>query len=315
MVTEMIKRAPARWLWLTALTILARAGVNAAVPDAAELSRMLPTNIITLPFELVGGRVLVPARVNGSDAMSVMLDTGYSIDMLSGQIAEKLGLKRNGQITIRGIAGEEKAALFEGATFGLSGAKYSPRRVAALSAGYQRRWRKRDGILGAGFFRRFVVEIDFRARKFSLHEPESFRSTGLGEVIPLTFNDSTPVVEGAILLPDRAPILGRFELDTGCDGGLCLGSDFVESNHLLEATGETKDAQRTGVGGDTSTRTGHVPKFRLGSLVIEKPLANFFLEGSPVDTGYAGHIGMDVFRRFKVIFDYSRQRMILETAE
>lgn len=315
MVAGMIKRAPARWLWLTALTMLAHAGVNGAVPDAAEPSRMPPTNGVTLPFEFVGGRVLVLARVNGSDPRSVMLDTGYSINMLSGEVAEKLGLKRNGQITVRGIAGEEKADLFEGATFDLSGATYSPRRVAALPAGYQRRWRKRDGILGAGFFRRFVVEIDSKTGKISLHEPESFRYRGDGEVIPLKFKDSTPVVEGAILLPDRAPILGRFEIDTGCDGGLCLGSDFVETNHLLEATGETKDAQRTGVGGDTNTRIGRVPKFRLGSLVVEKPLANFFLEGSPVDAGYAGHIGMDVFRRFKVILDYSRQRMILETAE
>lgn len=315
MVVDMIKRARARWLWLTALTTLAGAGVNGAVSDALESSRAPLTNSVTLPFEFVRGRVMVASRVNGSDPIWVMLDTGYSISMLSGQAAEKLGLKRNGQITIRGIAGEEKADLFEGALFDVSGATYSPRRIAALPAGYQRRWRKRDGILGAGFFRRFIVEIDSRAGRISLHEPESFRYPGDGEVIPLKFNDSTPVVEGTILLPDRAPILGRFEIDTGCDGGLCLGSDFVKANHLLEATGETKDAQRTGVGGDTSTRIGRIPKFRLGSLVVEKPQANFFLEGSPSDAGYAGHIGMEVFRRFKVIFDYSGQRVILEAAE
>jgi len=116
-------------------------------------------------------------------------------------------------------------------------------------------------------------------------------------------------------LPERDPIQGRFEVDTGCDGGLCLGSDFVEANNLLEASGETKGAGRRGVGGDTGTRTGRVPKLRLGTLVVEKPLTNFFLEGSPVDAGYAGHIGMDVFRRFKVIYDYARQRIILEKAE
>ena len=69
------------------------------------------------------------------------------------------------------------------------------------------------------------------------------------------------------------------------------------------------------MGGDTRTKIGRVPKFRLGAQMIEKPLTNFFLEGSPVDDGLAGHIGMDLLRRFKVILDYSRERMILEPVE
>ena len=72
---------------------------------------------------------------------------------------------------------------------------------------------------------------------------------------------------------------------------------------------------RRGLGGGARTRIGRVPKFRLGSEVIERPLTNFFLEGSPVDDGLAGHIGMEVLRRFKVIFDYTRERMILERIE
>ena len=311
----MTNRAPTQWLWLAPLTMLVGSGVNAAMPEATEPSRTPPTKSVSLPFEFVSGRILLPIRVNGSDPMSLMLDTGYSINMLSGEVADKLGLKRAGQITMVGIAGEEKADLFEGATYELPGATYSPRRVAALPTGYQRRWRKRDGILGAGFFRRFVVEIDPATKKVLLHEPETFRYSGGGEVVPFKFNGSTPVVDGAIVVPDRDPILGRFEIDTGCDGGLCLGSDFVEANNLLAATGGTRSSQRTGVGGDTNTKIGRVPRFRVGGLVVERPLANFFLEGSPVDTGYAGHIGMDVFRRFKVIFDYSRQRLILESID
>ena len=187
--------------------------------------------------------------------------------------------------------------------------------VAALPASYQRHWRKRDGVVGAGFFRRFVVEIDPKAKKVLLHEPESFRYSGLGQIVPFKFQQATPIVEGAIILPDRAPVEGRFEIDTGCDGGLCLGSDFVEANHLVESSEKTESSSRRGVGGDTRTKIGRVPKFRLGNQFIEKPLTNFFLEGSPVDHDLAGHIGMDIFRRFKVIFDYSRERMILEPVE
>jgi predicted aspartyl protease len=297
------------------LTWLVACGVNCAVKAAADATDPAPTNAAVVPFEFVSGRILLTSRVNDSQPALVMLDTGYSISMLSREMAESLELKPAGRITIVGIAGEESARKFEGVTFVFAGAIYKPRRVAELPASYQRPWRKRDGVLGAGFFRRFVVEVDPQAKRVLLHEPETFRYSGNGDIVPFKFIQATPIVEGAIVLPDGAPIAGKFEIDTGCDGGLCLGSDFVAANHLLESSGRTESSSRQGVGGDTQTKIGRVPRFRLGSQIIEKPLTNFFLEGSPVGDGLAGHIGMEVFRRFKVIFDYSRERMILEPKE
>jgi hypothetical protein len=51
---------------------------------------------------------------------------------------------------------------------------------------------------------------------------------------------------------------------------------------------------------------------QLGATKIEKADTDFFLEGSPVDEGLAGHIGIGILNRFKVTFDYSRRQMILE---
>ena len=302
-------------LRLATLTLLLVCSVHGAVPPDNSSSAESATNATLVPFEFVSGRVLVSAQVNGSRPASLMLDTGYSINMLSSELVESLKLKRTGRITIVGVAGEEQADVFEGVRFDLAGATFSPRRVAALPASYQSHWRKRDGVLGAGFFKRFAIEIDPKEKKIRLFDPDKFIYSGNGDIIPFKFKQSTPIVEGAVILPDHQPISGRFEIDTGCDGGLCLGSDFVEANHLVEATGKTESSGRRGLGGDAKTRIGRVPKFRLGAQVIERPLTNFFLEGSPVDDGLAGHIGMEVLRRFKVIFDYSRERMILEATE
>ena len=332
-----MNKALASYAVAVLLTFLAVCGGNGAVPAAAEPARAAPANsssnanvnanvnanadsrahadAMSLPLEWVSGRVLVTARVNDSRPARLMLDTGYSVDMVSAELAGALELKRTGRITIVGIAGEEGADRFEGVTFNMGAASYRPRRVAALPASYQRHWRRRDGVLGAGFFRRFVVELDPKAGVVRLYDPETFQYSGSGEVLPFRFEQTTPIVEGAILRPEQAPVEGRFEIDTGCDGGLCLGSDFVQSNHLVDGLDRTEGSSRQGVGGDTRTRLGRVPRLRLGNQVIDRPLTNFFLEGSPVDPGLAGHIGMEVFRRFKVILDYSRKRMILEPAE
>ena len=107
------------------------------------------------------------------------------------------------------------------------------------------------------------------------------------------------------------PVRGEFEIDTGCDSGICLGHDFIQANHLLDE-GQTRPGGKFGVGGGATTRNGHLPELQIGALRIAKPDTDFFLEGSPVDRGLAGHIGMGVLKNFKIIFDYSRRQMILE---
>jgi len=122
---------------------------------------------------------------------------------------------------------------------------------------------------------------------------------------------SNAIVSVIVAMPDRPAIKGEFEIDTGCDSGLCLGHPFVEKNQLLAAT-ETQDSAKFGVGGGASTRSGHVAELRLGRFTVDRPQTDFFVEGSPVSDPFAGHIGMGVLREFKVIFDFSRKQLILE---
>ena len=287
--------------------------VLAFAMELATDSKASPTNGPSqLPLELKRGRLIVPAQANGSNAIWLMLDTGFSISTIDPRLAETLKLRRTGKTTIAGIAGEEQAEVFEGVIFDFAGATYLPRRVAALPSEKKRRSRRLEGILGAGFFRRFTVEVDPRAKMIRLHDPRDYKYSGPGEIIPFQFRNSTPVVEAVINLPGRPPVRGRFEIDTGCDGGLCLGHDFVEANTLLPVVGQVHGGGRTGVGGDAETKVGSVPQLQLGRLTVNKPEANFFLRGSPVEGNLAGHIGIEVLRQFRIIFDYSHQQLILE---
>jgi len=255
---------------------------------------------------------VVPARLNGSNAVSLLLDTGYGMTMLHPAHVESAALKRTGRISIVGIAGEEPAGVFEGPTFDFAGVLWKPRRIAALSADSQSRSRRRDGILGSSFFRRFAVEINSRSKTVTLHEPGSYAYSGPGEIVPLTFKSTTPIVEVSIRLPDQSQVKAQLEVDSGCEGALCLGKHFVDAHQLAPTNNPTRTGGRVGVGGSMRTRSGHLPQLQLGKLTIERPSASFFLEGSPSDPPLAGHIGWELLRDFKVIFDYSRKRMILE---
>ncbi|MSU58728.1 MAG: hypothetical protein EXS35_11250 [Pedosphaera sp.] len=268
--------------------------------------------IARLPLEIRRGAALVKARVNDSQPLAFKLDTGFGVTTIHPDLVESLGLKPAGTLTINGIAGTEKANWYSGATFDFGGEKYSPRSVAVIPSDAQRPRRARDGILGSGFFRRFVVEIDPRENTVTLRDPERFNYKGKGEIIPLQFRRDTPIVEATFKFPDQAPVIARYEIDSGCDGALCLGHDFVKTNKLDELTLPRRNGSRTGVGGSVDTHEGRLPQFQLGTQTLTNVSANFFAEGSPAGEGLAGHIGWGVLREFKVIFDYSRRRMILE---
>ena len=257
-------------------------------------------------------RVMVPATLNGSNGLSFLLDTGYGITMIHPDLAGPLQLRRIGEITIAGIAGDEKAPTFEGAVFDIGGVKYGPRRVASLGSEGNRR-RRRDGILGSGVFRQFVVEIDFAGKQLSLYTPSNFVYAGKGEIVPLRFRrgGTTPIINASVPGTNDALVSGEYEIDTGCDSSVCLGHDFIVANHLLAET-ETRAGGKFGVGGGAQTRSGHLPRLQIGQMKVEKPDVDFFIEGSPVDKPLAGHIGIGALKHFKVIFDYSRRQMILE---
>ena len=295
-----------RFFWLAglSLSVMAARNVNAQTNSV--------TNGFAMPLDLSHGAALVSVRVNESKLLTFKLDTGFGVTTIHPDLVETLQLKPAGDLTIIGIAGDEKAGWYSGATLDFGGTKYSPRRVAVIPSDAQRRRRSRDGILGAGFFRRFVVEINPAKNTLTLREADNFSYTGKGEIVPLSFRKDTPIVDAAIHFANREPIRARYEIDSGCDGELCLGHDFVKANQLNEATGTGRAGSRRGVGGSVDTHHGVLPQFQLGKQKLDDLPANFFQDGSPVGEGLAGHIGMGTLRKFKVILDYARRRMILE---
>ncbi len=268
------------------------------------------SNIIaTVPITLQRGQIMVPAQVNDSEPLSFMLDTGFSMTMLRPELAAKLKLTRVGEITVEGIAGEERTGTYEGAVFNMGGAAYAPRRVGGMTSTR----RRRDGIIGSGLFRQYVLCVDVGAKTLTILNPTNFNYGGSGEIVPLRFprRATTPVIDATIQLTNGLTVKGAFEIDTGCDSGICLGSDFARTNNLIEVD-TTRSGSKFGVGGGASTRSGHLPQLQIGALKVDRPETEFFLEGSPAGRGLAGHIGMEVLKKFRIYFDYSRQRMILE---
>jgi hypothetical protein len=179
-----------------------------------------------------------------------------------------------------------------------------------------------DGMLGYDFISRFVMEIDYAAKTISLYETKSYRYSGSGDIIPLIMleDDSggkVPLVRATIAEPGRDPIEGKFIADTGVRGDLSYNIPFAEKNMMFQST---KTIQVFFGGGamvkEGRWLLGRVQSLLLGRFEIDNPMAalpqDTNTKGVLASPEFDGVIGAEVLRRFKVIFEYSRERMILE---
>jgi hypothetical protein len=270
-----------------------------------------------IPFELHNNHIYVRVGVNDPEPLLFILDTGAS-SIISRRRAESMGLDlRRGERGYGVGEGSVEAASVRGVSWRLPGVTLSRQSAAVLpleslqaSLG-----RPVDGILGYSFFRRLVVEIDYASRVINLYSPRGYRDRGGGERVPLIIDEDSGLIfaRARIELPNRAPVDGLFEIDSGGGHALILNRPFVERHNLLTPAQKANPVSVGGVVGSSSAVRGVVEGLRLGRTRVENVGTFFSLaeEGMLASEEFEGNIGNDVLRRYKVVFDYSRRVMIL----
>ncbi len=274
-------------------------------------------NVARIPFEIANNLVILQGKVNGSKPFSFILDTGASTSVINESRARELGLQSQGQVDATTQGGLTEASVISGVSLNLSGVEFPNLTLAAI------RWggleaglgRNVDGILGYEVFNGFVVEIDYASKTVTFYEPQSYRYSGRGQVIPITIEDNTPFARVKVAAADNQLFEGTFLINTGLTGTLAFYSPFVARNKLLELVPNTKAITFGSIlAGGSSGRIGRVKSLQLGRFVISNPVANFSQDaaGDDSDVEFAGMIGGEVLRRFKLTTDYSRKQIILE---
>ena len=270
--------------------------------------------VVRFPFELSGNMIFLPVRVNGSKPLSFGLDSGAYLSVINTPIAEQLRLKTSGRSVGFGAGGQVPSLDLPDVTLDISGAMLKDLDLSAMALGSIENslGRAMDGILGAEFFKRYVVEVDYEKREITLYEPADYVYSGRGESLPLTFYHNHPYVRATISLPGIDPVEGEFVIDAGSNYPVILLPSFVERNRLRESLKPAVTTFGRGVGGEIRMPIGRATTLHLGNLKLDHPVTAFPENGWFGERGKAGNIGSAVLRRFKVIFDYSRARMILE---
>lgn len=272
---------------------------------------------VGIPFEFLGNIMLVRARINDSAPLKFIFDTGAGITVINELRAKSLGLQPKSKVAVNGIGGSLNGVLLREISLSLGGARVTNQVTAGLTfSTLPCEVQDIDGVIGYDFIREFVVEIDFKAQTISLYDPKSYTYTGRGETIPLTIT-RTPRARATLTLAGRRSAEGLFEIDTGSDGTLSVNTPFVKRHALLKALNRQRQSKERGVGGKSATVESRVESLQMGSFVLRNPIVSFSLasKGASTKEDNDGPLGNEVFRRFRMTIDYSRQRMMLEPNE
>jgi hypothetical protein len=284
----------------------------APAPGAAQQS---------FPFEFEDARLFVPVQLSDSTARWLILDTGASAIILDANVAAALRLRVTpaGSTTGAGI-NSLRIGRAHDVKLRVGGIPLGPTDVTvseldSLLAPSQ--GRHAPGIIGSRFFDEHVVEVDFAASRIRVHDPATYRYDGSGVALPLTLYGGVPLIAGRMTAPDGTVIPMRLLVDLGAKSTLLVSEHFIGEHALMSRFPTTVTSPLgAGVGGATRYAFTRLPRLALGAsgdaLVTDSLVAGLSVGGTLRSDWYDGLLGADFLRRYRVIFDYARQRVILE---
>ncbi|HEY2954185.1 MAG TPA: aspartyl protease family protein [Candidatus Eisenbacteria bacterium] len=273
---------------------------------------------VEVPFQLVSNKPFLDVQVGGTP-MRFLFDTGSPGMLIDRERAKRVGLQLEGKFQTGGAgAGTLEQAFVRNVDFAID-ALHAPGTsfaVAPLDGSSPAEGCELSGLVGYDLACRFVVNVDYEARRFRFFDPAHWSYRGKGAAAPYSLiYGGLMVVAVTVALPGGDSLSGHFLVDTGVRNCLTINRPFAEKHRLAaRLPAGPEGAVGYGLGGETRGRVTRAPALRIGGLVFRDPILVLSLDksGALASVDFDGIIGGDLLRRCNVIFDHPRQRMILE---
>nr|CAA6830276.1 MAG: PDZ domain (Also known as DHR or GLGF) [uncultured Thiotrichaceae bacterium] len=236
-----------------------------------------------------------------------LLDTGSSHNLIATGLAEQLKLKAVASSEMATIGGRQMSTHYELPTFSVGGLALKQQSATAtnlthLSApGYVV-----SGILGVPALAKLAVSLDFHQRKIVLAN-SSAKAVSQGGFMSVPFNIRGGVPVARAVINGNKP--ADFVLDTGNATSLVVLPSFSGLNPETQFSFvETRD-----LGGNIPARLARIRQLNLGQqsyhdVPVSMPLSSHRYQ----QAGVAGSLGNGLLRRQQVIFDFPRNRLLVQ---
>lgn len=264
---------------------------------------------VVIPFEMYRGDIRMEVTVNGQPC-HFLVDNGSLWDELlffGSPKVDRLGLEITGERTLGNGTGANPNIMdvAAGVAVDFGGIEFTeqPALIMKYIPGLPNPWEGADGQISAGFFKNFVVGIDFDEMELTLTKPSDCTRPGDGYVAsmkPGPFDTRMMEVE-VETVPGNATILDLL-IDLGGIHALYLPLGRYDTITL--PAGAQEQVLGVGYGVPEMGYIGPVSRVRIGPYEMRNVRTAFKdISGAGDDFGSA-MIGMPFLQEFNITFNY-----------
>ena len=276
-----------------------------------------------IPFQLHANLIVVPIKINDSDTLRFILDTGVSTTIITDPTTlQKQNLHFTRQVKLAGAG--------EGTPLTASVAIGNTIRMGVMRANFQNIVVLNEdalklseyvgvpihGIFGYDIFNNFVVTIDFGERNIYLFEPGYYKyRKWKGDKYPISVEETKPYVAMLAVVDKGRETPIKVLIDTGAGHALLLDRSAVDAIKIPEK--QLKAQLGRGLNGVINGSLGRIEKIKFGRHELRDVLTSFpdslsfGMKLSPINERQ-GNIGCELLRRFRVTFNYSERYLVLK---
>ncbi|WP_035675103.1 retropepsin-like aspartic protease [Flavobacterium frigidarium] len=276
---------------------------------------------VTIPFQLIDNLIFIPLLVNGIE-LTFLVDSGVEETVLFSLEDKAVELKNRKTIRLVGLGSKEEVEGLKsvGNTIETKNFRSTNHLVyVILNQDFNLSSHVGipvNGIIGYSLLKKHLIEINYKKKKIFVYNENSKIKKKLARrytQVPLSIEASKPYVYANIALNNEiTPV--KLLVDLGNSDALWL---FHDTESKMQVPNKNfDDYLGQGFSGDITGKRARITGFEIAGFQFNKPVVAF---PDSVSTKHVkivadrkGSIGGEIFKRFKVVFDYSNNNMYLK---
>lgn len=276
---------------------------------------------VTIPFKYVHNFIILQVKLYGAIPVNLIYDTGAEhVILFKREYTDALRVPYDKRIPIMGADLSRKifALITRNAMLELEGLLPKPYDLLVLEEDYfnldELVGIPIDGLIGGGFFKNLIVNIDYRNNRMTLYDPSDFQIPNGYVMLPIRIKTNKPYIDAETSLQDGTVVQVDLLIDTGAGVPLLLHTNSMAALKLPEHYIRGKLGM--GLGGYLEGFIGRINKLQIGQLEFPGVLTSFQEISSDwlddQDRFRNGILGNQLLNRFNLFFDYIHGQVYLK---
>lgn len=281
------------------------------------------TQKVKIDFKQHNNLIVVPIKINGLDTLNFVLDSGVGYTLITDpNVMHLLKLDCIRKIKVAGVGTENELSgcIVNIAEIQLKNIVAQNHHVIVLEEDVlhlsQYAGVKIHGLIGYDLFSRFSIKLNYLSQRLTFYDSEQYEYTAKdGEIFPIKIEQMKAYLKAEAILTSSNSAQVNLILDTGAGHSLSLDKGThpnikIPEKHIPSQLGMT-------LNGAVEGSIGRIDKFKLGSFELDQVITSFpdslsikFFQNNHLNR--QGNLGCGVLKRFHIIFDYPRERLILK---